>query len=282
MADYLEGYATRFELPVHLGTRVTHVQRGSDGFRIDTAAGEVWRAGVVVLATGGHQAPQVPELAAQIAPSIRQLHSSAYREPSQLADGDVLVVGAGNSGAEIAIEAAMAGHRTCLAGRSTGHIPARAYVFNGRIMMFLARHLLTRDTPLGRRMAPLVLSRGGPLIRLTPDDIVRAGVTRVGRVTGVEDGLPVIEGEGPLAVGTIVWATGYQPDFGWVEPPIVDAEGHIRQERGVALDVPDLYFVGQPFQTGFTSALIDGAGRDAARVGREIAERLATGVAATG
>jgi putative flavoprotein involved in K+ transport len=246
----------------------------SRGFRVETETGEEWRTRTVVIATGGHQAPHVPALASQIDPGIRQLHSSAYRDSSQLAPGAVLVVGVGNSGAEIAIESAAAGHRTWLAGRSTGHIPSRAYAFNGRIMMFLARHLLTRDTPIGRRMAGRILSRGGPLIRLSPRDITASGVTRVGRVIGVEGGRPALDGGEPIDAATVVWATGYRPELGWIEPSVVDDHGRIQQDRGAALNVEGLYFVGLPFQTGFTSALIDGAGRDAARVVRRLAERL--------
>ncbi|HET8786166.1 MAG TPA: NAD(P)/FAD-dependent oxidoreductase, partial [Candidatus Limnocylindrales bacterium] len=127
MADYLETYVAAFALPVRLGTRVTRVARNGDGFRVEAADGGRWEAEAVVIATGGHQTPNVPELAGWIAPTVRQLHSSAYRDPSQLLPGPVLVVGAGNSGAEIAIESALAGHRTWLAGRATGHIPSRAY-----------------------------------------------------------------------------------------------------------------------------------------------------------
>lgn len=281
MADYLEAYAAAFALPVRLRTRVTHVAREGDRFRVEAADGGRWEADAVVIATGGHQAPHVPELAGRIAPAVRQLHSSAYRDPSQLLPGPVLVVGAGNSGAEIAIESALAGHRTWLAGRATGHIPSRAYAFNGRIMMFLARHLLTRSTPIGRRMAPRFLAHGGPLIRLTPADITAAGVSRSGRVVEVADGLPVVEGGERLDAGTIVWATGYRPELDWIEPSVIDAQGRVEQDRGIATNVEGLYFVGQPFQTGFTSALIDGAGRDAARVVRRIAGRITTPAVAT-
>ncbi len=275
MADYLESYVAAFELPVQLGTRVTRVAREGDGFRVDAAAGQSWDAEAVVIATGGHQAPHVPDVAGRIAPDVVQLHSSAYRQPTQLAPGPVLVVGAGNSGAEIAIEAATAGHRTWLAGRSTGHIPSRAFAFNGRVMMYLGRHLLTRDTPVGRRMAPRVLAHGGPLINLSPADIAEAGVARVGRVVDVDDGLPAVEGGERIGPRTVVWATGYRPALGWIEPSVVDDQGRIEQDRGIATKVKGLYFVGQPFQTGFTSALIDGAGRDAARVGRHLVQRLA-------
>lgn len=273
MADYLEAYAVEFDLPVMSGMQVRHVVREERGFRIETAARQTWQAESVVLATGAHQAPSVPDLAASLEPGIRQLHSSEYRDPSQLADGPVLVVGAGNSGSEIAIEAAATGRRTWLAGRSTGHIPGPVYVFNGRIMMFFARHLLTRDTPIGRKVGARMLGQGGPLIRLTPGDITRAGVVRVGRIDHVDTGAPVAEGVGRLEPRTVVWATGYRPDLDWIEPSVLDAEGRIAQDRGVAARVPGLYFVGQTFQTGFTSALVDGAGRDAERVVRAIVQR---------
>ena len=123
VADYLVAYAARFGLPVRSGTRVDRVSRldDGDGFVV-SANGQQIRADNVVLASGAYQDPFVPEFAADLDPSIVQLHSSQYRRPSQLRDGPVLIVGAGNSGAEIALDV-VGEHRTILAGRDPGQIP---------------------------------------------------------------------------------------------------------------------------------------------------------------
>src|SRR5512133_3307531 len=125
MADYLEAYAARFDLPIRRGLRVDSITKINNRFVI-TAGDHQFGADNVVLATGGYEAAYVPDFADQLDAGIVQLHSSEYRTPSQLQDGDVLVVGAGNSGAEIALEvAATATHPTWLSGRHPGSEPAR-------------------------------------------------------------------------------------------------------------------------------------------------------------
>jgi putative flavoprotein involved in K+ transport len=123
MAEYLESYAVRFELPVRTGVRVGRLSRDGDSFGVETAGGRL-EAAQVVVATGAYQNPKVPAFAAELDPGIVQLHSVDYRNPSQLREGGVLVVGVGNSGADISIELAQT-HPTWLAGKQSGHIPVR-------------------------------------------------------------------------------------------------------------------------------------------------------------
>jgi putative flavoprotein involved in K+ transport len=218
-----------------------------------------------------YQAPKVPRFAEELRPDIVQIHSSDYRNPSQLRDGGVLIVGAGNSGADIALEAAR-GHRTWLAGRSTGHIPYRIEGLAARLFLqsFVLRvvfhRLLTVDTPMGRKARIKVLSQGGPLIRVKPEDLKAAGVERVGRVVGVWGGLPLLEGGRVLEVANVVWCTGFRPGFSWIDLPVFDKDGMPKHNRGVAAGEPGLYFVGLPFIYAFSSAMIHGVGRDADRV----------------
>jgi putative flavoprotein involved in K+ transport len=270
MADYLEAYARRFDLPVRTGVRVERLGHEGGRFTAETTAGRIL-ADAVVVAMSGYQAPHVPAFASRLDPAVRQLHASAYRDPTQLREGAVLIVGAGNSGAEIAIEVA-ASHPTYLAGRATGHLPFAIGGGLGRrlfvplLLRGVFHRLLTDGTPLGRAARPRFLSRGGPLIRLKPRDLAAAGVERVPRVEDVVDGRPRLEDGRTLAPANVIWCTGFHGDLGWIDLPVLDVDGRPRQRRGLAVDVPGLAFVGQPFLRAASSAMIHGVARDAAHV----------------
>ena len=224
MADYPEAYAAHLGLPVRTGTRVDRVAGNGDGGYVVSAAGRRFEADNVVVATGAYQVPTVPGFAAQLDPGVVQLHSSDYRRPSQLRDGGVLVVGAGNSGAELAIEAA-ASHQVWLSGRSVGNVPFRIEGLASRLLLYrlvlrvLFHRVMTVRTPMGRKMRARLASRGTPLIRLRPGEITAAGVERVGRVAGVRDGLPVLEDGRVLEVANVVWSTGFHHDFSFIDLP---------------------------------------------------------------
>jgi putative flavoprotein involved in K+ transport len=268
-ADYLEAYAERFALPVRLGRHVDALTRYGHGYLI-CAGDERYTADRVVVATGPYRHPKIPEFASALDPAIIQLHSSAYRNPGQLPDaGDVLVVGAGNSGAEISVDVA-ATRRTYLAGRDTGVAPLR--LIHNRLSLWLADHLITVDTALGRKMGTASARRGDPLVRLTPKAIAAAGVERVPRVESIADGKPRLADGRTLDVAVVVWATGFRPDFAWIDLPILDGSGYPMHRRGVVEAAPGLYFVGLPFQYSPTSTHVGGVGRDA----RYITEHLAT------
>jgi putative flavoprotein involved in K+ transport len=269
VAGYLERYAERFALPVRLGRRVEALSRHDSGYLLRTGA-ERYLAAHVVVATGAYHAPRIPDFAPQLDPRVVQLHSSAYRNPGQLPTGDALVVGAGNSGAEIALELA-ATRRAYLAGRDTGYIPL-SLIHNG-LSLWLAAHLLTTDTRLGRRMREASRQQGDPLIRLKPKDLAATGVERVPRVAGATDGRPRLADGRLLDVTTVVWATGFRPDFGWIALPIFDEAGEPRHHRGVVEAAPGLYFLGLPFQHTPTSAHVGGVGRDARHIATHLAAR---------
>ena len=271
MADYLEAYAQNGALPVRTGTRALKLSRTDRSYVLETTTGAV-HADHVVIATG-YDSPKVPAFASEIEPAITQLHARDYRNPLQLT-GDVLVVGAGTSGVEIAIEAARAGHPTVLAGRGTGAIPSIFYAFGGRVFWFYANRIASIRTPMGRRMKPLILTHGAPLIRVKMRDAVDAGVVRERRVIGVEGGFPVCEGGRRLQPATIVWCTGFHRDYSWIQFPVAGADGYPRHTDGVADGEPGLYFVGLPFQTRLASGLIGGVGEDARAIAETIIRRI--------
>ena len=276
MADYLESYATRFELPVRLGVDVDRVARNGAGFVV-TAGERRLLADNVVVAVGSWQRPRVPDYAAGLDPSVVQLHAAAYRNAEQLQDGDVLVVGAGNSGAEIALDAVRSGRRVWLSGRDVGHIPIRIESFAARfvlplILRGLFHRVLTTRTPMGRRKRPEVFAHGLPLVRTKPEDLGAAGIERVSRVVGVRDGLPELEDGRVLDAANVLWCTGFGPGIDWLDIPGVAHDDPVT-ERGVVPRQPGLYFVGQLFLYSVSSAMIHGLARDARHVAAHIASR---------
>jgi putative flavoprotein involved in K+ transport len=276
MADYLESYAERFDLPVRSGVRVAGLSKDGDRYVVTAEGGDRFEADNVVVATGAHRIPKIPAMASELDPSIVQLHSSEYLRPSQLRDGDVLLVGAGNSGAEIAFEASRS-HRTWLSGPDTGHIPVRhgglASRFVLPLMRFVGHRILTLGTPIGRRVGPKLATKATPLIRLKQKDLAAAGVEQVPRVVGVRHGAPVLEDGRVLEVTNVVWCTGFRTDFGWIDLPVFDQDGRPVHRRGIVASEPGLSFVGLVFQYSVTSDILPGKGRDARHIAKHIAER---------
>jgi putative flavoprotein involved in K+ transport len=275
LADYLEAYAVRFDLPVRTRTTVRRLTR-RDGRYVLDCGDRLLESEQVIVATGFYGKPFVPGFASELDPRIVQMHSSEYREPSQLQPGDVLLVGAGNSGADIAMELAPS-HRTLLSGRDKGQVPIRVDGWSRRLvtpaLWFIASRLLTVRTPIGRKVRLHVLASGAPRIRVKLTDLDGAGVERVPKTVGVSDGLPVVEGRGPVDVANVVWCTGFRPDFGWIDLPVLGDDGNPTHDRGVA-PVDGLYFIGLDFLSAFTSENVGGVGRDARRLVRHIESAL--------
>jgi putative flavoprotein involved in K+ transport len=276
VADYLEAYAREFQLPVRTGVRVDRVSKIGDDFEVATGERRFW-AENVVIATGAYHHPRVPSFACELDGSIVQMHSKAYRKPLQIQDGGLLVVGAGNSGAEIAIELAPH-HRTWLAGPDTGEEPTRAGSVPDRLLTPLMWFVATRftvNTPPGRKLRNHFLDppRGIPLGRVRRKDFADAGIERVPRVTGVADGLPVLEDGRVLEVANVIWCTGLRPDYDWLDIPVPSCYGVPANERGVVEACPGLYLMGLPFLHSISSALLGGVGRDGGYIVDHIARR---------
>jgi putative flavoprotein involved in K+ transport len=276
MADYLEAYAARFEFPVELGVRVDELTREDHRYSIRAGARRL-EADHVIVATGAYPTPRVPKFAGELDPAITQLLSVEYRRPNQLRDGPVLVVGAGNSGAEIARDLS-ATHPTWLAGPDTGFIPGTygslgycaAYV-----VIFTLMKLFTVDTSGGRSVIQKAraFTGGHPLVRVKPRDLLEAGVERVPRVAGVRGGQPILEDGRVLDVANVVWATGFVRDYRWIRLPIFDGKGDPIHHRGVVRTEPGLYFTGLPFQSSLLSGHVAAAGNDAKYIVKQITAR---------
>jgi putative flavoprotein involved in K+ transport len=259
VADYLETYARTFGIPVRLGTRVTRLRRADGVFAAETTTGPL-TARQVVVATGPFSTPRVPELAGRLAPDVVQLHSTAYRRPDDLPEGRVLVVGAGNSGVQIADELATTGRAVSLAvGTRPRTVPQRPL---GRdLFWWLTRTGLIRasvDSRLGRRFRDRELVIGTTWRGLAERGValLPRAVSAIGRTVALADGTTTV-------VDAVVWATGFRADFGWLDVPGAVVDGTAVHVRGVS-PVPGLYFLGLPWQHTRGSALLGFVGEDAA------------------
>jgi putative flavoprotein involved in K+ transport len=275
MADYLDEYARRFELPVRTGVTVDGLTK-VDGWFVVSAGDRRFEARNVIVATGAHRIAKLPDFASELDPRIVQMHSSEYREPSQLADGDVLVVGAGNSGAEIAYE--LVDSRACLlAGKSPGQIPvphaSLRFRPGFRVFRFFMHRIVRVDTRIGRKLRPELIAHAAPLIRRREQDLAAAGIERVERVAGVRDGLPVLADGRVVDVPNVIWCTGFRTDFSWIDLPVFDGGGQPQHYRGVVESESGLYFLGLVFQYSASSDVLPSRGRDARYIGKHIAER---------
>ncbi|MDX1433536.1 MAG: NAD(P)-binding domain-containing protein [Gammaproteobacteria bacterium] len=333
---FIERYAEVISAPVETGTRVTCVRRVDDGYHVATTRGD-WRAASVVLATGACNVAQVPALAQAVPPGIETLTPMAYRNPQQLAEGGVLVVGASATGTQIAEEIHRSGRPVTLA---VGEHVRAPRVYRGRDIQWwmdaagvLDERYDEIDDLVRARNVPSMQLAGSPERRSVDlNSLTDIGVKLVGRLAGISDGRaqfsgslrnlcaladlkmnrlldridewardnglddavdPVhrfeptrVEGSPPLGmdlasgeIRTIVWATGFRPDFSWLDVPVLDRKGRVRHDGGV-VDAPGLYLMGMQFLRRRKSALIDGAGDDARDLSAHLAAWLERGHAA--
>jgi putative flavoprotein involved in K+ transport len=276
VADYLQAYATAFQLPVRLNARVTSLVQTNDGFEVRTTA-EVFQARQVVVATGPFQIPFVPPMATKLDPSVTQVHSADYRNPQALPEGPVLVVGGGNSGFQIAEE--LAATRTVdlsiatrypmlpqrLAGRDLFWWLTRLGLLKVTVSSRPGRRMSRRDFVIGTNRRRLERKR----VRFRPRLVDAEGRTvRFADHSLLED------------VGVVVWATGYRSDYDWLHIPGVVREGHVIHRRGVT-EVPGLFFLGLSWQHTRGSALLGFVNDDAAYLADRIATSLGTAGSAT-
>lgn len=278
MADFLEYYANHFDLPVRSNVKVDRLTKEGDSYCIK-AGSNYFQSEHVVVAMSSYQKPKIPAFAGELNPDIVQLHSVDYRDPSQFREGGVLVVGAGNSGCEIALEASKNNHQVWLSGRDVGNIPFHIESAAGKLLLIrlvvkvLFHLILTTNTPIGRKVRPKLVSMGGPLIRIKPKEIDRAGIERVEKLAGVSNGLPVLKKNKVLDAKNVVWATGFYPSFSWIDIPVFNGDEPVHN-RGVVKKERGLYFVGLHFLYSLSSDMIHGVNRDSKHVVDTIAKRL--------
>jgi putative flavoprotein involved in K+ transport len=263
---YLERYAETFELPVELNSNVRRLSAKDGRFVLDVD-GRTITADQVVVATGPFQAPYVPKLTEGLGADVWQAHSTGYRRPSDLLEGTVLVVGGGNTGFQIAKELSATHNVILSVGSRQTPLPQR---LAGRdLFWWLTKtHILstTVESRLGSR-----LQHRETLIGSSPRELKRRyGVELKPRATAASGRTVRFEDGSDVEVDAVIWATGYRPDYSWVELPILDPNGRLRHRRGVT-DVPGLYFLGLTWQWTRGSALIGWVKDDAEFIAGRIA-----------
>jgi putative flavoprotein involved in K+ transport len=267
VVDYLTSYAEHFDLPVELDSEVLAVRSGDKGFLVELRD-RTYAADQVVVATGPFQTPHVPRLAEGLDPEVWQAHSTGYRRPSDVPEGTVLVVGGGNTGFQIAKELSTT-HKVILsvgsrqkplpqrlAGRDLFWWLTKTGLIHKTVESRLGKRLKDRDTLIGSSPRKITRRYG---VELKPRALAASG-----RTVRFEDGSEV-------EVDAVIWATGYLPDYSWIDLPIFDSDGRLRHRRGVT-DVPGLYFLGLTWQHTRGSALVGWVKDDAQFIAERIAE----------
>jgi putative flavoprotein involved in K+ transport len=263
--DYLESYASTFELPVELDSPVQSVAPADGGFLLNLGT-RTLEADQVVVATGPFQVPNVPEFAADLAPIVAQMHSTGYRRPSDVPEGTVVVVGGGNTGFQIAKELS-ASHSVHLAiGSRQTPLPQR--LLGRDLFWWLTKTGLIKTTVesrIGRRARDR-----DTLIGSSTRDVKRHGVEVRPRVVRASGGAVKFEDGSELDLDAVIWATGYRSEYGWIEVPVFDEIGRVLHRRGVT-DYPGLFFLGLTWQHTRGSALLGWVKDDAEFVSERIA-----------
>jgi putative flavoprotein involved in K+ transport len=327
VTEFIERFAKVSGAPVRTGANVTSVRRVDDGYQVTTGSGQiVCRA--VVIASGACNAPAVPELTAAVPAQVKQVTAFGYRDPAELPDGGVLVVGASATGVQLAAELRRSGRPVTLAVGEHVRLPR---TYRGQDVLWWMDAAGVWDQRYDE-MDDLTRARSLPSPQLvgTPERatldlnaLVGLGVGLTGRWAAVRDGRALFSGglrnvlsladlklgrlldtfdEWALTSGrdgefgppersepthvpesarlqldlnsgeirTIVWATGFRPDYSWLDVPVVDEKGRLRHEGGV-VDSPGLYALGLPVLRRRKSTFIYGIEDDA----REVIDHLA-------
>ena len=269
VASYLTSYVSEFDLPVQLNANVSSLTR-SEGAYVVATAGQEFKADQVVVATGPFQVPFVPAVSRDLDDSVFQVHSADYRNPTQVPDGEVLVVGGGNSGFQIAEELAATRKVTLAVGQRVPSLPQRLL---GKDLFWWLNGVgfmkISTDSRLGRKLA-----KRDVLIGSSGRGLRRSGVTMKGRLTSAARRRVTFEDGSEQDIDAIVWATGYRSDYSWLDVPAIRrADGTILHRRGVT-DASGLFFVGLPWQHTRGSALIGFVKDDAAFIAGRIESHL--------
>jgi len=263
--DYLDSYASTFELPVELNSAVQSVAFSGDRFILDLGA-RTFQADQVVVATGPFQVLRVPPFAADLASDVVQIHSTGYRRPSDVPEGTVVVVGGGNTGFQIAKELS-ASHSVHLAIGSR-QTPLPQQVLGRDLFWWLTKTGLikkTAESRIGRRAKDR-----DTLIGSSTREAKRHGVSVKPRVMGAAERTVTFADASKLDVDAVIWATGYWSDFSWIDVPVFDREGQVLHRRGVT-NYPGLYFLGLTWQHTRGSALLGWVKDDAEFISERIA-----------
>jgi putative flavoprotein involved in K+ transport len=265
VARYLKLYAARFELPIRSACTVLGLSQSDDGYILETSEGSV-RADRVVVATGPFQQPAIPSIAKNLSSDTEQVHSARYVRPEKLPSGEVLVVGGGNSGFQIASELAAERSVHLSVGRKLLHLPQRPL---GRDLFWWLTRLGVMKVGRGSAAGRFFRTQPDAVVGTSVRSVTRRGVTIVPRAVGASGGAVVFADGSTRSFPVVVWATGYRADYSWLHVPVLDATGQPMHRCGVT-SAPGLFFVGLQWQRRAGSSLLGFVGADARYVAEHI------------
>lgn len=260
IADYLEAYAEHFSLPVQLHTHVQKVKRANSGFEVVTNKGTLYSKQVVV-APGAFQSPFIPSMSNGYPEDVFQIHSSEYIVPSQIPEGPVLVVGGGNSGAQIATELAADREVSIAISRPFKFLPLQLLGKSTFSWLEILGFLYAEtDTKRGNWFR----KQGDRIFGFEFRNLIQNGRVQVKpRALDVQGDRTVFQDGSSMVVKNIIWSTGFVPGYKWLEiTGALDETGRPLHYKGVS-PVEGLFFIGLPWQRQRGSALVCGVGRDA-------------------
>jgi putative flavoprotein involved in K+ transport len=264
---YLEQYAETFGLPIELSSRVKRLTR-DDGTLVLDVNGSSIAADQVVVATGPFQVPHVPELAAQLAPEVVQMHSTGHRNPDGVPRGVILVVGGGNTGFQVAKELSAMRDVNLSVGSQQTPLPQK--ILGRDLFWWLTKTRLLSTTVESRLGGPL--QHRETLIGSSPRELERRyGVKLWPRAVRASGRMVVFADGSELEVDAVIWATGYRPDYSWIDLPVFESDGRLRHRRGVT-EVRGVYFLGLTWQHTRGSALIGWVKDDAEFIAEQISQ----------
>jgi putative flavoprotein involved in K+ transport len=273
VADFLQAYAAKFELPVALNTKVQSLWR-NDLFEVETDKGQL-RSHNVVVATGPFQSPFTPPMAKELDADVFQIHSAQYRRPDTIPSGKVLIVGAANTGCQIALELSRTHEVEISAGQHLPTIPQR--VMGHDIWWWGTRVGLTRVT-LGSRLGKK-LSKRDQVIGGGERELKRNGVGIRPRLAAIAGRVVTFADDTSSEYDAVLWATGFRTDHSWIHiPHIKDQQGNVKHERG-RTETPGLYVLGLTWQHTRTSALLGWVTDDAEYLVAQIVSRASVATA---
>lgn len=272
VGDYLEKYGTHFDLPILLNKNVKKVSQTASGFEIVTNKG-TYHTKHVVVATGAFQKPFIPPLASELPSTMTQVHSSNYRNSDNIPDGAVLVVGGGNSGAQIAVELARKRKVFLSLGHKTYPIQARIgpkSIFYWLDKIRLLNFIMNKPTKI--RLGKYIFVNQKKIIMGTElTRMIRDGDVMIKpRLIHYKDGEFLFDYDLTAQAKTVIWATGFRQDFHWITvPEVIDKTGQPIHTRGVT-NVPGFYFLGLPGLYSLGSAHLGWVKEDAEYIACQI------------
>ncbi|WP_121667671.1 flavin-containing monooxygenase [Mesonia aquimarina] len=272
VADYFKKYVEKFNFPVQLNTLVTKIKKEDQHFFVTTESGEVLETKQVVIATGPFHIPYTPPCSKSIAEEIFQIHSNFYKNPSQLQKGPAMVVGAGDSGFQILDEVSADWSRKTYYSGDTDVKTLPQEILGKTLWWWFTKTgflSFSKKSWIGRKIS----HSKQPVIGTDVKEILnRSNVVSVGRTNDAHKTEIETENETLTDVKNIIWATGYRPNFNWIEGLELDTNGYPRHHRGVS-KMKGLYFIGLPWLHTRGSATLGGIKKDAHYLAKKIKKK---------